>query len=169
MHITVEDVDLNLEEKMSNQQDDEIPDVEFGENDGPIVAAAFIIGGSFGAFYVPNQPVTAFFLWGTIAAGAGWVIGTKSGRQSVKQLEEQQQQQVNKGDSVEKRTCPHCGWQNPVRNNYCHDCGNIIAGNTEKSDLDDSISDLRDRYVEGEISDAEFEERVKEKIESDNE
>jgi len=169
MYITVEDVGLNLEEKMSNQQDDEIPDVEFGENDGLIVAGAFIIGGFLGAFSNPNQPVTAFFFIGTLAAGAALVIGTKSGRQLVKQVEEQQQQQVNKGDSVPKRTCPHCGWQNPVRNNYCHDCGNIMAGNSEKRDLDDSISDLRDRYVEGEISDAEFEERVKEKIESDNE
>lgn len=155
---------------MSNEFDPD--DIEVGENDGIIVVAAFVIGGIMGALSNPQDPLFAFFTVGIVIAGIVWAIGTKSGRNFLEQINEQQQQQqqsvVGKKEKGPQRTCPHCGWQNPAKNNFCHDCGSEFGSDKSKThDNHATTSELRDLYVSGEINEEELDERIEELMKRD--
>lgn len=43
-----------------------------------------------------------------------------------------QQQKTNMGETTsEEVICPNCGWKNPERNSYCHDCGEALSDSNE--------------------------------------
>jgi hypothetical protein len=91
---------------------------------------AFIIGGVLGVVTNPQNPI-AGFLAGSIFFGACvWPFATPSGKEYMKKKSsnssQNQHQSVGKNNNEIKRACPSCGWQNPQRNNYCHDCGTKI-------------------------------------------
>jgi len=160
---TAEDAVSALEKIMSSEFDPD--DVEVGENDGIIVVVGFVVGGIMGVLSNPQDPVFGFFVIGFIIAGVVWMIGTKSGRQFVTVIYEQQQQQqqsvVGKKEKGPQRTCSHCGLQNPKVNNFCHDCGREFESEESvSSNSQATISELRDKYVSGEINEEDFDERV---------
>lgn len=120
----------------------------------------------------PQDPLSGFFIVGIFIAGITWVIGTKSGRQFATVIYEQQQQQqsvVGKKEKGPQRTCPYCGWQNPEKNLFCHDCGSKFR--SEESEVNNNqaaISELRDKYVSEEINEEEFDKNIKELLESND-
>ena len=107
---------------------------ESGEYDGPdkeiprqvrwgAVVGAFLGGGLVGAIANPTQPVFTFLIIGLGAGGIAWAFATESGKQLREEIEKQQQQQQSSDNTEPKVVCSECGWQNPRKNNYCHDCG----------------------------------------------
>lgn len=93
------------------------------------VGAVFIAGVLGGALLIPD-PMSALFIGGLVAA-AGSLVLTREGvawRRGVTNLDaDNQQQQQGVSNSEPTRVCSHCGWQNPVQNNYCHDCGGELG------------------------------------------
>lgn len=86
-------------------------------------------GGGIGAFI--------FFFIGSL--GLIGLVSTKRGRmaliQAVLEIQEEmdnqnmQQQQVGgQSSSQPTQICSECGWKNPKKNNYCHDCGSELDG-----------------------------------------
>lgn len=73
-----------------------------------------------------GEATTAF----VILVGGVFAVGmmTETGRSMVTEaLEEIENQNQEQASSDESRVCSNCGWQNPVENNYCHDCGEKLA------------------------------------------
>lgn len=100
-----------------------------GKRSAWLVGGTFLIFGMIGAAANPTEPVTGFFVVGIFFAGIAWLVGTASGRELMKEISDnmdQQQQQQSTGSSEAKRICSECGWQNPKINNYCHDCGALL-------------------------------------------
>lgn len=93
----------------------------------------FFLGGMLGVMSNPDTPANGFFVIGSFFVAITWVLITETGiafRRSISDSannQQQQQQTVSTGsDSGPTDVCQDCGWQNPVDNNYCHDCGNEI-------------------------------------------
>lgn len=93
-----------------------------------IVSLIGVVFGLIGAVANPEDAIFAFFVVGATAASITWLYTTPSGEQFREEIAEQQQQDaISTGSTEAKQTCPNCGWQNPARNNYCHDCGEKIG------------------------------------------
>jgi len=143
--------------------------------DGKIVVVAFVIGGIIGFLSNPQDPISGSFAVGIFLSGIAWLSVTKSGRQFLSYMDEQQQQQhrqqqsvVGKKENGPQRICPHCGWQNPKKNNFCHDCGTEFASAEPRtSDTPATTSELREKYVSGEIDDEELDEGIEEAMKRD--
>lgn len=123
-----------LEEK-ANQRDVEPVYSRLSTKQKWIVGAvAMLLIGITGAAANPTQPLFGFIVLASTTGIVLWVTITKSGiafRESISdELEDssqQQQQRISTGQSQENTVvCQNCGWKNPNKNNYCHDCGNEI-------------------------------------------
>lgn len=113
---------------------------------GVLWFVSFFIIGLLGALANPTQPILAFLILGGSASTIMLLTATKGGVAFRKEVTEtfreemaenaqgasSQQQKTNMGETTsEEVICPNCGWKNPERNSYCHDCGEALSDSNE--------------------------------------
>lgn len=108
-------------------------EIELNFTDNPIrwvlVISAFILGATVASEGILQHPFF-FISGGLFVAFFAWLFITPSGNlfgQGWLEVSRLQERSADEDSSGKEKICPNCGWQNPQRNNYCHDCGqNLI-------------------------------------------
>lgn len=90
------------------------------------VLGAFVGGGIIGVLAFPSDPLFGFMFCSLIFGMIFWLFATDDGRQFMENLAQEMEQSIDQS-SGSKRICQNCGWQNPMENNFCHDCGTELG------------------------------------------
>ncbi|GGI95000.1 hypothetical protein GCM10008995_01510 [Halobellus salinus] len=93
-----------------------------------IIVVFFTIGGVGSLLLVPNSNFVVFVVIGIVIASPFWILLTESGAQwfmnKTNDSKSNQSQTINTTSTSDREiTCHNCGWENPVENNFCYDCG----------------------------------------------
>lgn len=101
---------------------------------------AFIVGSGLisaligaGIFSIAGFGAIGAVVFGITIILVASVHMTKPGLQFMREFNQQtggvtgQQQNSGSTDSNQKTICQSCGWTNPMKNDFCHDCGGELS------------------------------------------